>query len=399
MEAMRSRAEEASSAGVNGGGEETNVRLLRQVDTLQNQYATARQNWESIEGSLTARLSLLEAERDEVVKREADSRRKAREGVIRSRELEEMGERAKEESLKVQKEVQALNQKVEGMQSALASAHAEVEDGKAELLRQRRVWEVETAQKLEQERKRHQISPPNTTRNGTLSITTRKTSSAELSNTHHSQVNSSRRPPTGRLTSHDLHTLQASVMPRRAPDGAPVRTPGSILSPLEASPPISRKQSMISFDQPPTPSIDIDDIASDSSSAHQTINDLLSPALSASTAHAGPSVQLVERLSNSIRRLESQKAASQAETARLASQRDEARNEVVDLMREMQTKRDADGEVLTLKKEVTELRKRYEAGLQMLGEREEEVEELREDVVELKARYRELVEEKVGPAR
>ncbi len=38
------------------------------------------------------------------------------------------------------------------------------------------------------------------------------------------------------------------------------------------------------------------------------------------------------------------------------------------------------------------LRERYEAALEMLGEKSEEVEELRNDVLDLKKIYRELVE-------
>jgi hypothetical protein len=49
-----------------------------------------------------------------------------------------------------------------------------------------------------------------------------------------------------------------------------------------------------------------------------------------------------------------------------------------------------------VEKEMEALKVRYEAVLEMLGEKEEEVTELRGDVVELKRIYRELVEVKVG---
>lgn len=56
--------------------------MLRQIETLQNQYAVASENWQGIEGSLLARVTVLERERDEIAKREGDVRRKAREMVI-----------------------------------------------------------------------------------------------------------------------------------------------------------------------------------------------------------------------------------------------------------------------------------------------------------------------------
>lgn len=77
LEAYRARAEEAS-AGQTG---DLQVKLLRQIETLQNQYAVASENWQGIEGSLLSRVATLEKERDDIAKREADIRRKARETV------------------------------------------------------------------------------------------------------------------------------------------------------------------------------------------------------------------------------------------------------------------------------------------------------------------------------
>lgn len=77
LEAFRARAEEAS-VGTNG---DVHAKLLRQIETLQNQYAIASENWQGIEGSLLTRITALERERDEIAKRESDIRRKAREAV------------------------------------------------------------------------------------------------------------------------------------------------------------------------------------------------------------------------------------------------------------------------------------------------------------------------------
>lgn len=79
MESLRSRAEEASS-GVTGDAQ---AKLLRQIETLQTQYAVASENWQTLEGSLLARLANVEKERDEVARREGEMRRKIREVVRR----------------------------------------------------------------------------------------------------------------------------------------------------------------------------------------------------------------------------------------------------------------------------------------------------------------------------
>ena len=80
LEVMRARAEEVSS----GATGDAQAKLLRQIETLQTQYAVASENWQGIEASLIARATSLEKERDEATRREADIRRKARE-VVRSR--------------------------------------------------------------------------------------------------------------------------------------------------------------------------------------------------------------------------------------------------------------------------------------------------------------------------
>ena len=77
LEAFRTRAEEAST----GSGGDSQAKMLRQIETLQNQSAVASENWQGIESSLLGRIAGLEKERDEVLKKESMARRKAREDV------------------------------------------------------------------------------------------------------------------------------------------------------------------------------------------------------------------------------------------------------------------------------------------------------------------------------
>jgi hypothetical protein len=77
LEAMRTAAEEASS----GSGGEAQVKMFRQIETLQTQYASARENWQGIEASLLAKAAGLEKERDEAQHRESEMRKKARDAV------------------------------------------------------------------------------------------------------------------------------------------------------------------------------------------------------------------------------------------------------------------------------------------------------------------------------
>ena len=120
----------------------------------------------------------------------------------------------------------------------------------------------------------------------------------------------------------------------------------------------------------------------------RTINDLIS----VSTAAAGPSVQLVERMSAAVRRLESEKAAHKDELSRLSGQRDESRDQVVSLMKEVEEKRGWERRVRDLEESLKRTEERYITTLEMLGEKSERVEELKADVQDLKSMYRELVE-------
>lgn len=124
------------------------------------------------------------------------------------------------------------------------------------------------------------------------------------------------------------------------------------------------------------------------SSPQQIVQDMVS----VSTVAAGPSVQLVEKLSAAIRRLETEKVAAKEELTRILSQRDEARAEMVGLMREVENGRQAAEEVARLQAQVDEVNQRYETTLELLGEKSEMVEELKADVEDVKAMYRDLVE-------
>jgi hypothetical protein len=127
------------------------------------------------------------------------------------------------------------------------------------------------------------------------------------------------------------------------------------------------------------------------SPTHQTMQDVLS----VSTIGAGPSVQLVERMSAAVRRLESEKVSTKEELRRLSGQRDEARAQIVNLMQEVEAKRALDLRLKELEDENKQINARYQTTLEMLGEKSELVEELKADVQDVKDMYRELVERTV----
>lgn len=115
--------------------------------------------------------------------------------------------------------------------------------------------------------------------------------------------------------------------------------------------------------------------------------------MSVSTVGAGPSVQLIERISANVRRLESEMAICREEIALVSAQRDEARTEIVELIREIEQEKNRSSEFQQLQEQFNELQERHKLTLEMLGEKSELVEELRDDVADIKQMYRELVNE------
>lgn len=145
-----------------------------------------------------------------------------------------------------------------------------------------------------------------------------------------------------------------------------------------------------------TPTVDNDDPLIEgmerSASPQQA---LMQDMVSVSTVAAGPSVQLVERMSAAIRRLESEKVAAREELARISKQRNEARAEVLQLIKDTEAGNAAVARVTELETQVSDLQARYDTTLELLGEKSELVEELRADVDDVKQMYRDLVERTV----
>lgn len=177
----------------------------------------------------------------------------------------------------------------------------------------------------------------------------------------------------------------------RRPSAQPPSRPSILVGGSSASPFSPTMDSLPTASSHPIDRDDAFDNAETSSSPHQVMQDMLS----VSTVAAGPSVQLVERMSAGIRRLESEKVAAREELARISNQRDEARAEILALMREVETGKSATERVAQLEAEVAEVSSRYETTLELLGEKSELVEELRADVQDVKAMYRDLIERTV----
>ncbi|KAL4997163.1 TATA element modulatory factor 1 TATA binding-domain-containing protein [Aspergillus recurvatus] len=383
MESLRSRAEEASS-GVAGDAQ---VKLLRQIETLQTQYAAASENWQALEGSLLSRLANVEKERDEVARREAEARRKIREVNLKAKRLEEELEDAQETQHDLSNKIEEHSQELQKAEQRLRKAADELTAARNEMAEQKAVSDATWAQKLEDERtkwREQAMRPINPLRRNESPVSSHRPGILDA------PMSLSDYRPTSRRSSAIPGVIPDISTPPRQ-NSLPVSASQSVLSPI-----LSDKGSFPTVPESPK-LLDLDEFFTGSrtpsafggTTTHSRgINDIISE----STVGAGPSVQLVERMSATVRRLESERAASKDELARITAQRDEAREQVVELMREVEEKRVSDAQVQKLQQKLEDLDRRYETTLELLGEKSEQVEELQADIADLKKIYRELVD-------
>ncbi|KAG5973150.1 hypothetical protein E4U58_005594 [Claviceps cyperi] len=416
LEAMRVAAEEASA----GNGGEAQVKMFRQMETLQSQYISARENWQGIEASLIAKSTGLEKERDEAQRRESEMRKKARDAAVRLRNVEdELHDvqpaltSTRQELITCRDEMAKLQASYKSCEASLAEAREELDElrqGINEKAKHEEEEEVEEEEESVEAQRRQWVDEVagatthrgHQSRPGSPPLSISRTFSSELLGLGLSGSGKSRRSQTpGSIPDSnplDIMSTQPPSSLRRFTGQPVVRNPepsyaGSAQPPTPFSPFEAPSESgqFPSFTtaterENGTPILEI--VPSRGSARHQDM-------ISVSTVAAGPSVQLVERMSAAIRRLEAEKVAAKEEMARLCGQRDEARTDLVALMKQMEETKAAASRVPNLEHEVASLDARYQTTLEMLGEKSELVEELRADVDDVKAMYRELVERTV----
>ncbi|KAI4660682.1 uncharacterized protein J4E78_005387 [Alternaria triticimaculans] len=400
LELLRSRTEEASSSATG----DSQAKLLRQIETLQTQYSLASENWQGIETTLTSRMAALEKDRDETAKRESDVRRKAREVNSKARRLEDELESINERARTFEHDLTEQRAAAQKLQTRLTQAETAAQDARADLEREKKLWEVELQQRLEEEKNKWKVEIQTPSLLGDSHHL--RTDSPSIAQRRHSPdpLGIYSRRPNPRSISSGMDMPMMSPMDRmfdeasrrpsssrhnKSSNATKVRTPELGTPQRQDSIPSSMSNLNGGLETPSIHTIDHDnDPFENTSSPHRTINDMIS----VSTAGAGPSVQLVERMSAAVRRLESEKATHKEELSRLTAQRDEAREEVVKLMREVDETRKQGEKVGDLEKRLGEMENREMTALEMLGEKTERVEELEGDVRDLKKIYRELVD-------
>ena len=375
LESFRVRAEEASSADTG----HTQAKLLRQIETLQTQYATASQNWQGIESSLLGRITTVEKERDEVVAREADIRKKMRDATLKLKNAEKELDNTQGKYTDMDKSLADATEEMQRLQRKTTQLETDLSNALEDLEAQKQNSERELQRRIDEEKLRW-TSSLNIPRTESPATSLRKSPGLGFDFNHLlSPVQYER--ATSRRSSIMPNTFDSNTPPRQqstasfrgTPNGSIAETP-SVVTSMDPDDYFANV--------PPTPM----------TTSHHSVRGGVNDLISTSTVGAGPSVQLVERMSANVRRLESEKAASKDELARLSTQRDEARQEVVSLMREVEQKRKIEERLTVLEEDHVSLGQRHQTTLELLGEKSEQVEELRADVLDVKQMYRQLAD-------
>jgi hypothetical protein len=293
-----------------------------------------------------------------------------------------------------QQELEAVQVQLDAAEKRAGAAEAALMRARADLQKQRLELRLEEPD-LDEQQRRARLGEPlraSSMRSPPLVVSPQRTLSSDLLDLQDSQK--ARKIPLANgifegVTDRPLSSRQSSMQSTTR-----IVVPSNTTKPpsvLEAPPPES--QIDLPPDRPPSSSgvVDALDDLDALSSPQRAIQDMVS----VSAVAAGPSIQLVERMSAAVRRLEGEKLAVREELSRISSQRDEARREIVILMRELESGRAAVKRVGELEAEVADINGRYQTTLEMLGEKSELVDELRADVADVKAMYRELVERTV----
>lgn len=316
---------------------------------------------------------------------------------IKSRSIEDELERITGELADIELELKEHKSQISTLQEKLVRAEEDAAKAHTALTAEREARDLRQAQFLEEEKARHAEESARTPDSLYQHF---RVASPSTYGRNRKDSNENRASPHTRRP----HGLAISAPGHPSPHERPLsrRSSGQPLQNSEIRP-LSRQESYPFVPQlsvnggvPQSPSLgdqqeDFFDGVRTPATPERAVNDIIS----VSTAGAGPSVQLVERMSAAVRRLESEKAASKDELARFSAQRDEAREQVVILMKEAEGKRASDERIRQLEAELQRVNKQYLDASEMLGEKLERVEELEADVQELKHIYRELVERTV----
>ncbi|KAG0204082.1 hypothetical protein BGX33_008703 [Mortierella sp. NVP41] len=350
--------------------------LLHQIEILQNQQGVANRNWDKIEKSLTRRIAEAEESTAKAQERERVARDKLDEVKSQIITLEARLETLRIADTQLRSEMNTSKRTMAEKEEAARQAQAEL--SRERLNRERAVEEA----KEDAERK------------------WRKQQQAEVDKLK-AQIQQLQQQRTG---DDALLSASSDSLNARRPSSSSVVSVNSPMLGGVAGGPMSSKfagnQGRTSFESMTSPT-SLDGMApsmSRSSSSH-TMSGMGAGTptvglmgLGGGSSTAGQAVAL-ERLNTMVRQLESQVTFLSEQVRSANRNKDELSDELVKVTMELEELQSAAARVSGLEQELTLLKDRHRAALEMLGEKTEEVQELRADILDVKEAYRDQINE------
>lgn len=370
LENMRAMLEEATT----GAGENSQTKLLRQIESLQTQQSLARQNWARIEESLVLRSSHAEKERDELRDQEDEWRSRLRQSTLQRKEVEEQRSTIESRSKVLENTVRDLQDQIASFEKAISRREHDFDVEKQNWINEKETMlasitiNTQVEDHLAEERNFYPIDLPHSPHS-----TDTGSRPAFSFQRHITDSPNSRTPETAKRPGMNSRlSTQSSRMPTRK------RYPShSVLDELK-SPPANNR------DENPFNSL-------------ETPIHLTAPTeVSLSTVSAGASVGMMERVTANVRKLELEMGILREDLSRLTRQRDEARNDCVEMEAVLEDRKALQRSVEESAAAMEKLQRKFEATLELLGEQTEENDQLREDISDMKAAFRESILEKLS---
>ncbi|KAK9477132.1 TATA element modulatory factor 1 TATA binding-domain-containing protein [Lipomyces japonicus] len=406
IEALRTQTEELS-ARASG---DSQAKLLRQVETLQAQYSIATENWKGIEASLLSRIANSESEREDIGKRDTASRKKLHDATVRIRELESELESSTSQINDLNSElvikqdlVQSLRSRIDDESKRSSQIIKDLEKDRADF--EQKLLEEEKARKeITSLGLRSQPSSPTLSMRQAFSNSENGLHSPNYLTLNVNNFNNGARSWSRNSSTSELQSLigsqgsvPTSIQHRRASSRQPSHKGLTPYSPtISAALSLSSHSSLSSlYDADGSSShINLHNVAltgqqNSVSSLDSDHDDRVSDASTAIGGGASSS----ERMSTVIHRLSSELSSAKEELAILMRDRDQAREEIVELLRESKEYKTTKAECDELRAKVEELALREQTTLELLGEKTERVNELQDDVQDLKTMYRQQIQE------
>ncbi|KAJ3248287.1 hypothetical protein HDU78_001293 [Chytriomyces hyalinus] len=345
--------------------------LVRQIESLQVQHAAARKDWEQIEISLTTRMQQAEKERLEFAERERVSVERYEDLNKRFVAIEYQFSRERQERSRIQAELEESMSKLDGSVGTINDLSAKInviKSGHERDLQQMRVdFEERIRQAVDEETRK-----------------LKETMRQERERFHaEKQKLQDLKIMTEKTYQQQQQHQQQHQQPASAQYGASFSNNTAAGSPSTAASMMSPSGSMASIRM----SMSGDGLQSPSSMMGSLE---LNSGMGAASVHQGA---VVERLVHNLKQLQGQVSSLQMQMQLVTKTRDELAEELVKATAENSELKNAGSKIESLETQLTELTRRYNAALEMLGEKTEQVDELQERILEMKRIQKAEIEE------